>query len=293
MSGRLGAGDPTSNFWTNEMLLLPNGTVTTLSIVLGLAGATTADTINVPGDQPTIAAGLDAAQDGDTIAIAAGTYYEADLFPRTADLLIIGEVDASGNPMVTIDASNWFEGVTMGFGIVGSEGATVENIEFTGSTGSAVWIYHHAPTIRNCIFDGNASVFSGVAVWSMDSEATFENCRFTNNVGTTGSIFLCGGIDEGESGPTIRDSVFCGNQTETSVIEGTWTDGGNNTFDETCPDCLGDFNGDDIVNGADLSIILGFWGPCSSSDCMPDLDGDGVVGGADLTLILGNWGNCW
>jgi len=47
------------------------------------------------------------------------------------------------------------------------------------------------------------------------------------------------------------------------------------------------------VNGADLSIILGFWGPCSSSDCMPDLDGDGVVGGADLTLILGNWGNCW
>lgn len=263
------------------------------SVLIGSGGIVQADTIRVPADQPTIAAALEASQDGDTISIAAGTYYEAELMPRTGQLLITGETDAMGNPLVTVDASNSAVNITFGFGIVGSEGATLENLILTGSTGNAVWIYHHAPTIRNCVFTGNTSTANGVAVWSMSSEAIFENCRFRNNNGGPGAIFFSGGVDDGEYGPTIRNSTFCENGEDAIDIWGTWTDGGNNRFDESCtPDCPADLNGDLMVDGADLSVILGFWGDCIVDDCHADLDGNGSVDGADLTIALGSWGGC-
>ena len=62
------------------------------------------------------------------------------------------------------------------------------------------------------------------------------------------------------------------------------------TFDvETGPPCDGDINDDEVVDGSDLSQVLGFWG---SSSELHDLDGNGVVDGADLTIILGEWGAC-
>ena len=53
-----------------------------------------------------------------------------------------------------------------------------------------------------------------------------------------------------------------------------------------CPDIAED---DGMVNGADLSYLLGAW---NSSDEMADLNSDGTVDGADLTLLLGSWGMC-
>ncbi len=48
-----------------------------------------------------------------------------------------------------------------------------------------------------------------------------------------------------------------------------------------------DLNGDDVVDGADLGILLGQWGPCPG--CPADLDGDGVVDGSDLGILLASW----
>jgi hypothetical protein len=58
------------------------------------------------------------------------------------------------------------------------------------------------------------------------------------------------------------------------------------------PACPADLNLDNVVNGADLGLMLGAWGPCPSSPCAADLNLDGVVNGADLGLMLGAWGNC-
>ncbi|MGA1708115.1 MAG: dockerin type I domain-containing protein [Phycisphaerales bacterium] len=49
----------------------------------------------------------------------------------------------------------------------------------------------------------------------------------------------------------------------------------------------GDLNGDGIVNGADLAILLGSWG---DGGVPADLNGDGIVNGADLSILLGEWG---
>jgi hypothetical protein len=61
---------------------------------------------------------------------------------------------------------------------------------------------------------------------------------------------------------------------------------------------VGDLNGDGLVNGADLGILLLAWGECSPSPpgrgvggegCPPDLNLDGIVDGADLGELLVNW----
>jgi hypothetical protein len=48
----------------------------------------------------------------------------------------------------------------------------------------------------------------------------------------------------------------------------------------------GDLNGDGVVNGADLGILLGSFGATSGPG---DLNGDGVVNGADLGILLAGW----
>jgi hypothetical protein len=52
--------------------------------------------------------------------------------------------------------------------------------------------------------------------------------------------------------------------------------------------CPADLTGDRVVNGADLTILLGGWGAAGPGD----LDGDGTVGASDLTVILSAWGAC-
>lgn len=58
--------------------------------------------------------------------------------------------------------------------------------------------------------------------------------------------------------------------------------------DRPCsPACQGDVNGDGVVSGADLGLLLGVFG---TNDPAADIDGDGTVGGSDLGIVLGNWG---
>jgi hypothetical protein len=56
--------------------------------------------------------------------------------------------------------------------------------------------------------------------------------------------------------------------------------------------CPADLNGDGSVDGQDLGILLGAWGPCESAECPADLNLDGAVNGQDLGILLGAWGPC-
>ncbi|MDY7108314.1 MAG: hypothetical protein SYC29_06720 [Planctomycetota bacterium] len=52
-------------------------------------------------------------------------------------------------------------------------------------------------------------------------------------------------------------------------------------------DCPWDFDGNDVVNTADLLFLLGAWGTPDG-----DVNDDGTTNTADLLDLLGNWGNC-
>lgn len=54
--------------------------------------------------------------------------------------------------------------------------------------------------------------------------------------------------------------------------------------------CPPDLNGDDIINAADLALLLGAWGP--NPDHPADLNGDDIVNASDLAVLLGSWGPC-
>lgn len=52
------------------------------------------------------------------------------------------------------------------------------------------------------------------------------------------------------------------------------------------PSVPGDLDGNGVVDGADLAILLTDWG---QSGVPADLNGDGVVDGGDLAVLLSNW----
>ncbi|HMN96520.1 MAG TPA: FG-GAP-like repeat-containing protein [Phycisphaerales bacterium] len=54
---------------------------------------------------------------------------------------------------------------------------------------------------------------------------------------------------------------------------------------DACAGNRADLDGNGVVNGADLGILLGGWGTAGPGD----LDGNGVVDGADLGILLGAW----
>ncbi|MCA9286801.1 MAG: S8 family serine peptidase [Phycisphaerales bacterium] len=59
------------------------------------------------------------------------------------------------------------------------------------------------------------------------------------------------------------------------------------------PPVPGDLNGDGVVDGADLGLMLSLWGACADCEliqCEGDLNLDCVVDGADLGVLLSNWG---
>ena len=49
---------------------------------------------------------------------------------------------------------------------------------------------------------------------------------------------------------------------------------------------LADLNGDGLINGADLTLLLSDWGSLESD---ADLNGDGIVNGSDLAILLSAW----
>ncbi|MSR69302.1 MAG: hypothetical protein EXS17_03030 [Phycisphaerales bacterium] len=49
---------------------------------------------------------------------------------------------------------------------------------------------------------------------------------------------------------------------------------------------VGDVNGDGIVNGQDLTMLLSAWG---SSGGPADINADGIVSGLDLAIVLSSW----
>jgi|JI10StandDraft_1071094.scaffolds.fasta_scaffold187627_2 hypothetical protein len=68
-------------------------------------------------------------------------------------------------------------------------------------------------------------------------------------------------------------------------INGSWE---NFLYSPLPAPIVGDLDGNDVVDAADLAILLGAWGQ-RCGGCSEDLDGSGTVEGADLALLLGAW----
>jgi hypothetical protein len=74
------------------------------------------------------------------------------------------------------------------------------------------------------------------------------------------------------------------------ILRGQLADSDNDGIPNVC-ECVCDVFRDFNVNGIDLGILLGQWGP-SNQFTVTDFNGDGSVDGSDLGRLLAAWGPC-
>ena len=149
-------------------------------------------------------------------------------------------------------------------------------------------------SIRDCTAEYGAGAYVGVAA-SLELGA----CLLYDNIALSsgGGVF----VEDGGT-VTLTETVVCSNAPD--QIAGAYTSDETSCLSDVCTDvdedgipdgcqidepCVGDVNGDDVVDGVDLAFILGAWG---SDDVNADVSGDGTVDGVDLALVLGAWGAC-
>ncbi len=89
----------------------------------------------------------------------------------------------------------------------------------------------------------------------------------------------------------VMQQDFTLNANYTSGPGGTWVvDVPVTSVTFVPPACPSDFNGDGVVNTADLTVVLGNFGHTVTPGTNGDLNNDGVVNTLDLTIILGAFG---
>jgi len=170
--------------------------VATATLLTG-SGTTPGATINVPADQPTIQAGIDAAVSGvDEVVVAPETYFEAINFNGKA----ITVRSASGNPADTIingtgnfhvvlcvnseTASTVLEGLTI-------TGGNANALDSPDRNGGGMYNENSSPTVTDTIFIANSTGSSGGGMYNKGAGATHTTpvvigCRFVGNSATQG-----------------------------------------------------------------------------------------------------------
>jgi parallel beta-helix repeat protein len=254
--------------------------------LLMLASAVLAVTINVPADQPTIQAGIDAAVDGDTVLVAPGTYEENIRYNGKAIVVIsLGgrgvtfiEPAVLSSPIVTFSTGEDSASVLDGFTIRQASGSY--GIRLSGGS----------PIVQNCDVSFCTNAGDGAGIWCTGGSHAIvrHNLIHHNHSGVTGGGI--GGNNAGEleiafnsfyenlanSGPAIgfvygsRNLRIHHNQLWSNVggaeLTGLYVNGSdceiiNNTV-------VGNSKGITLLNGAGTAIL---------NNIVISNDGDGIA----------------
>ncbi len=145
-----------------------------------------ADVINVPADQSTIQAGINAAVNSDTVLVQPGTYVEninfigknitvGSLFLTTHDTTYISStiIDGNGtNSVVKIESGENSTAVLYGFTLTNGSGSY--------GAGGGINCYGSTPTLKYLLITGNSANYGG-GVWIYDASPRLENVTITGN----------------------------------------------------------------------------------------------------------------
>ena len=188
-------------------------------VVIVQAGSARADILKVPGEYATIQQAIDAAEDGDVIVVARGTYSErgnVDLNSLGRDLTIRSE---NGPDSCILDAKRrgrhfvFENGETDDFLVDGftlRNGSAREADSAVGDGGSVLCDNGSSPVFRNCRFVHNTAYAGGAVIARSSSHPRFESCKFDHNRATWGGAI--GAVNF--SGPGLYRCSFQNNSAQ-------------------------------------------------------------------------------
>ncbi|MDG2424357.1 MAG: right-handed parallel beta-helix repeat-containing protein [Phycisphaerales bacterium] len=161
----------------------------------------------------------------------------------------------------------------------------VEDCNFLSNQGDggAIQMQGGTATLSGSTFNANTGFDAG-AVYCWNATIEVHDCEFSENSAEDdgGAMLLGGGTSA-----TISLSQFCGNTAPNGQhIWGEFTDGGDNTFADSC-NCPSDVDNDGEVNVNDVLIVIAEWG---TSNPLGDPNGDGIVDVEDVLQILSDYG---
>ncbi len=130
--------------------------------------------IHVPADQLSIQEGIDVAASGDTVLVAAGTYFE--IIEMKGGISLRSETGRAD--CVTIDAGR-LSGVIQLRSLSGP--CLLEGFTITGGINHGLDFYESEVVVRNCLITVNSSWFGGGGVNCRDAYVSFFDCVISNN----------------------------------------------------------------------------------------------------------------
>jgi hypothetical protein len=234
----------------------------------GLAVAVSGDTVVVGAwQEDSNATGVDGDQADDSANYSGAAY----VFVRSG---------VTWSQQAYLKASNTGEGDRFGQSVAVSGDTVVIGAYFEDSNATGV----------NGNQEDNSTPDAGAAYVFVRSGATWTQQAYLK-ASNTGP-----GDGFGRSVAVSGDTVVVGANYEASAATGV----NANQLDTGAPQsgsayivelCPADLNADHQVDGADLGILLAFWGPVTVFPAA-DITGDGIVDGADLGARLAAWGPC-
>jgi hypothetical protein len=201
-----------------------------------LPSTASAQIIRVPTDQPTIQAGINHSENGDTVLVMPGTYYEninlkgkkillGSLFVTTGDLSWVGKTVIDGSKPVHPDTTSCIliisredtTTVIAGFTITGGKGTRWEDEHGPNNyytEGGGILIQYSSPVIRNNIIINNEATKKGSRLVSAGGggiRCGDGNPRILNNLIMNNKGLYGGGIVLNYSGAVIRNNIIAKN----------------------------------------------------------------------------------
>ena len=167
-----------------------------------------------------------------------------------------------------------------------------DNVRFDGATLSldgcegSVQSFEASSDDLGCIadaFSGEETRVSLIGALEVRSGATVSLVDAFNNVaGKSAEVVYSRGLRVFPGATLLTNGVKV--YTRNALIEGTVDDPANICVVIDTPDP--DINGDGVVNGQDLTFVLGFWG---TGNPIADLNDDGLLNAFDLSIVLDGW----
>lgn len=175
--------------------------VTLMTVGLVIPLASESRTWHVPGDAPTILAGIDSSRIGDDVLVSSGTYHEANIVMKAGIWLHSKEgpeatVINAGDSRRAFDCLNLQQtSVIEGFGIRNG------HANDSDGSGGAVRCYRSRLEVRNCIISECSADVEGGGITAWQSDLALAGCKVVD----CSSTYNGGGVNAYDTSVTISD----------------------------------------------------------------------------------------